>query len=315
MARHGNEGKTKRRRNREGDRDDRESYSSWIFNGTYYSQYKKQLLRTAEPLDSPGSSVFRQWHPPRFQTKIAYLVHYYKDRPKDEWLSPDLIKKCFHPIQTPLLWRKFRSARQYTRNEVQVCYDRLQNMSVRSRRAFCKELMVLALFGHPGDWMSELRHREGALRIRSEEAAQVDEAACQETRGRKREWYYWWELEKMFGQLEAHELMEKGEFEKKKLKYGDDVYHYRRLTDVVKLRMQDTKRQQDEKYHIIQEARKLSEEAERLCTELNLRLSVVHAQASLNGELLTEPPDIRKIKVASEYLSDLYRSIDIDFDV
>ena len=80
--------------------------------------------------------------------------------------------------------------------------------------------MVLALFGHPGDWMSELRHREGALRIRSEEAAQVDEAACQETRGRKREWYYWWELEKMFGQLEAHELMEKGEFEKKKLKYG-----------------------------------------------------------------------------------------------
>ena len=80
------------------------------------------------------------------------------------------------------------------------------------------------------------------------------------------------------------------------------MYHYRRLTDVVKLRMQDTKRQQDEKYHIIQEARKLSEEAERLCTELNLRLSVVHAQASLNGELLTEPPDIRKNKGSQRVL-------------
>ena len=174
--------------------------------------------------------------------------------------------------------------------------------------------MVLALFGPLGAWKSAVMNHEEKPPTRSEEAVQVDEAAFEEARGRKREWYYWWELEKMFGQLEACELMEKGQLERKKLKSGGDVHHYR-LTDAVKLRKQEKKRQQDETWNQIQEARKLSEEAERLCTELQLRLIVVHAQARLNGEPLTEPPDIRTIGVASEYLSDLDRNVDIDCDV
>ena len=89
----------------------------------------------------------------------------------------------------------------------------------------------------------------------------------------------------------------------------------RRLTDAAnfKLRMQDKNRQQDEDYRTIQDGRKLSKEADRLDPDverfvkeiLNLRLRLVHAQARLNGELATKPINIRKMREAIGYVSDL----------
>ena len=177
MARHGSEGKTraaepeaepkttqsqgerKRKRERNFKRWQQQQRPQGVAKATgessgvgfkekYHSRYKKQLLNTTEPSGRPGSGDFRQWNPPCFRTKIAYLVHYYNDRPKVEWLSWDFIKKCFHPLQRCRLWRRFESERKCASNEVQVRYDRLYNK--RPRPDICKQLMVLALFGHPG---------------------------------------------------------------------------------------------------------------------------------------------------------------------
>ena len=242
----------------------RQTNSKWRQRG------KKQLLNTPEPHGHPGSVAFGHWNPRQIRTKVDYLVRHYAVRPLAEWLSPDLLQKYFHPLQRTKLWALFLREKMFAPDEVQVRYDRLE-VGVR------RQMMVLALFGPLGAWKSAVMNLEEKPPTR-----------WAEKRGRRREWYYWWELEKMFGQQEAHELVEKGQFERKKL--GDDVFHYRRLTDAVKLRKQEKKETGDK----IQEAIKLSEEAERLCTELQLRLRVVHAQARLNGELVTEPPDIGK---------------------
>ena len=74
--------------------------------------------------------------------------------------------------------------------------------------------MAVALFGPPGRWIQNLD-----FTTTWEPVPQEDEAASEEKKRRKEEWYYLWELEEMFGQKEAHELIEKGQFKKKELKY------------------------------------------------------------------------------------------------
>ena len=148
-------------------------------------------------------------------------MNYYADpsqdecanRPRDKLLSPDFIKKWFHPLQRPKLRDRFGRERKCYPYEIQARYDRLQNK--RHRPVFCEQLMVLALFGPPGAWDHAVMNHAEKPPIPSEEAAQVDEAAFEGKRRRNREWYYLWELEEMFGRKEAHELIEKGQLKKK----------------------------------------------------------------------------------------------------
>ena len=125
----------------------------------------------------------------------------------------------------------------------------------------------------------------------------------------------------MLGQKEAHELHEKGQLEKKTLKdalSGNDVYQYRRLTAAAKLLMEDKKRKQDEDYRTMQAGRKLSKEADEFYPDvgklvkhvLKCRQKVVLAQARLNDELAKVPPNIRKIKKASDKLRDHFAWLD-----
>ena len=176
--------------------------SGETFKENYYSRAKKQYLNTAEPSGFPGSVDFRHWNPRSIKTKIDWLVNYstgggLSGRPKDEWLSPDFIRKCFHPQQHGKLWDHFRRERKCVAKDVQVRYDKLRNH--RSQRGpgpdICKELMVVALFGPPGQWIQSLNFVTSA---KPADFVRVDEAAF---KGKRREGrldlFCWCELEEM----------------------------------------------------------------------------------------------------------------------
>ena len=137
----------------------------------------------------------------------------------------------------------------------------------------------------------------------------------------------------MFGQKEANELIKKGQIEVKELLSGTDMYRGRTAAAKFLLqekRRQHAKRQQDKDviYETIQEGRKQSEEADRLRPGVevflqkvwDLQLRHTFAHANLNAALATEPPNIRKIREASDRVRALSNEltdqcIDIDCDV
>ena len=271
---------------------------------TYYSRTKQQLLNTAEPSGRPGSEEFRNWNPPSFRRKIDWLADYGGDRLSvrcPDWRHPDFIKSHFHPQQQSKLWDLFRRNRKGTPNDVQVRDDKVQNLRPR------RQLMAAALFGPPGQWIRDLEDCPI-----SEPVLEEDEAASEEKKRRKEKWYYLEELEEMFGQQEAHELIANRKFKKRKLRQGD-MYSNRHLTDAANRRMQEKKRRRDEDYSTIQEGMKQSKEADRVYIELdkflqsvvNLRARLFHGQARLNSCLATEPPNSRKIKEATSHVGDL----------